>query len=440
MKSAKTPKTVGHHFSDLLICQQRAWLHYHGDHRQKLPPPVLLRTMQAEGQRIEETVYKNRYPDGVLIPGFRYAKQEDRLAQTAQAMHQGAHAILQGYVCTDLGEGTLDVMELVGSDPNSAAGYAYRVGEIKRSATLRTAHIMQVMWYTELLERAYGQSVHEGFFILGEDGTHTQTEDLSAYQVDYEYLKTQLFSLRDNPIDPGPHLVPACTSCEWRGVCMQRMLNEKHLSLAPALSPAQVQILCKQGFLSWESLENVSDETLTETGMGDLEITILRQGVDRLSHNLAPMRQLFKKDLFDDASVAALEFVDVPSSRQRDEPLKVVAIHIEKGSGVISIPVNYDPSGKPQADLSPIVGLKKLIFYGGIDMGPFADIQKNQSARPKLKVVNLVDFIEDYVHFPFTSLALESLTGYLQGSRNRLSGPERVPAIRQVVNWLRSSL
>ena len=205
MTLVNPPKTVGHHFSDLLICRQKAWLHYHGDHSQKMPPPAHLRARQQEGQQIEELVYKNRYPYGLRIPGYREADLSVRKQLTQDAILHGEPIILQGYVATDQGEGTLDVMELVGPNPNSSLGFSYRVGEIKRSETLKTAHILQVSWYTELLERAYGQKVSEGFFILGAKGDQILVENLADYKADYDAQKEELFKLRDSKSDPGPH-------------------------------------------------------------------------------------------------------------------------------------------------------------------------------------------------------------------------------------------
>ncbi len=152
------------------------------------------------------------------------------------------------------------------------------------------------------------------------------------------------------------------------------------------------------------------------------------------------MRQLLRKDVFDDATVMALEFADQAAQRRQEEPPKAIAIYYESDLFIDRIEVHYDVDGKPQADLSPLLSAKKLVFYSGLESGPFIDIQKSQSGRSWPKIINLIDFIENYGHFPCTGLELDTLTGYIGGTEGKLRGRERVPAIRQVLDWVRSSL
>jgi CRISPR/Cas system-associated exonuclease Cas4 (RecB family) len=438
MPAAPIPRTVGHHFSDLLICRQKAWLHYHGDNHKKMKPPAHLRARQQEGHQIEELVYQSRYPNGVRIPGFgRLA--EERLTLTLDAMRQGTPVILQGYIQSDLGEGTLDVMECLGPDQTSSLGYAYRVGEIKRSETLKTAHILQVSWYTELLEQVCGQQVREGLFILGRESGQILVESLEDHRQNYIAQKADLFNLRDSGADPGPHLIPACLTCDWRGVCMERMIAEKHLSLAPALSRSQAEILRSQGYSTWYALAHAPDACLFAAGMGELEIDIMRNGVEALFRGYPPLRQLLRGDIFDDALVVSLEFSDLREQRREDDPLQPIAVHFEDGGGVQMIPVSYAPDGFARADLTPLTNGKKLVLFGGTDIGPIVSLYRQQfGTRPQ--ITNLIDFIEDYVHSPLTGLELDTLVRYILGQVEHPRGQARVPAIRRVLDWIRSSL
>jgi hypothetical protein len=127
-------RIAGHHFSDLLICPQRAWLAYHGDDGARLPDPAPLRSLQQAGKEHEAEMYERLYPDPVRIPERLPA--DERAAHTGRAIQSGAGVILQGYVQTADGLGVIDVLQREQADGASSGGPVYRVGEIKQSACL----------------------------------------------------------------------------------------------------------------------------------------------------------------------------------------------------------------------------------------------------------------------------------------------------------------
>jgi len=436
---AKILPTVGHHFSDILICKQKAWLHYHGNSREKMKPPVYLRVMQAEGQRLEAQIYESRYAGAYTAPGFG-TKSDIRLKKTQEAMQRGEPIILQGYVETSLGNGTIDVMEMVGPDLNSEVGYAYRVGEIKRSEKLMTAHIMQVSWYTELLEQAYGQKVVEGFFLLGVRNNQIHVENLESYALDYQAVKVALFELRDTNDAPGAHLIPACASCDWRGVCMPRLIQENHLSLLPVLTPHLVSALKSNGFTRWQDVGVVGDEVLIEIGMTPFTVELIRKGWENLRTELAPMRNQFRKNLFDGAVAVSLDFQDLAISHKDESVWRPNAIYWYEGDELRKVEVSYDMNGIIHAEIEELLSKSMLVFYGGTDIGAFANILKQNAVSQPPALFDLFNFIEQNVHVPVPGLELRFLIQHILKKETDQTGEKRAWAIMQVLRWVSASL
>jgi hypothetical protein len=103
--------TVGHHFSSLLMCSQRAWLDYHGDPKQRAKPPNYLSKLQQEGIEHERTVCETHYPNAIQIPDS--GSDAERAALTIQAMRSGSPSILQAYFMQDGARGIADILERV---------------------------------------------------------------------------------------------------------------------------------------------------------------------------------------------------------------------------------------------------------------------------------------------------------------------------------------
>jgi len=433
--------TVGHHFSDILICKQKAWLHYHGDSRLKMKPPARLRAMQVEGQHLEAQIYETRYAGAVKIPGIG-TKSNIRSDKTIDAMRKGEPAILQGFVETSLGNGTIDVMERIGKDPGSTVGYSYRVGEIKRSEKLMTAHIMQVSWYTELLEQAFGQKTREAFFFLGGKDDQVHYENLENYRTDYQATKKALFELRDKEEGPGPHLMPACQTCDWRGLCMPQLLTENHPSLLPDLTQNHVMVLKSMGVKQWQDLDTVSDGALTDLGFNTFSIALIRKGRENLGNSYAVLRNNFRAELFDDAAYVSLEFEELRARhRQEDDGhLRPIRIHWTDGENIHSEEIRYDIQGNSQVDLMSLSRKSMLVLYGGADLGAFARIYRQNCQGIMPRLFDLLRFIETHVHVPFVGLELPYVLKHITHKEEKTEGAQRVAAIRVTAEWIARSL
>lgn len=428
--------TRGHHFSDLLTCPERAWLHYYANPKDQVRDPLYLRTLQQEGFEHERVIYELFFPDAVRIPVLRNSAERYRL--TVEAMQNGATAILQGYIHTDDGVGVLDILEKIGPDETSKTGYIYRVGEIKRSATLQTAHVFQAAWYTELLERTQGQIIHEACFFL-KSGERNYV-DLRSTQADYEKAKAELFELRSTRLDPGPHLLKTCPSCHWRGVCMPDLIVNRHVSLVPGISRRQAATLRDMGVITWKDLSDMSDTALKALGMDEFDIAQVQAAVECLKEGTPPLRQPLRSDAFHNLKVLVLEFPELAEQRRAGLRPVPSAIHYEDGSGQIRRIDVVSENGVQTADLAPLSNNKQLAFYGATDRNTFMQIAR-QSGYRSFKGLDIFSIVDTFIHTPAPGLELEALFAYIVNKQvQQLSGSKRVKAVREVIRWISRSV
>lgn len=431
--NASARPTAGHHFGDLLACPQRAWLHYFGDASLQVEDPPYLRALQQEGLAHERDVYARWYPGAVDIAKVPMREQRDA---TEAAMRQGAPAILQAHLDGPGAIGKVDVLEWVRPEPASANGHLYRVGEIKRSQALRTAHVLQAAWYAYLLREEYGQPCWEAFFLLGNG--ERQIVDLHTVDGEFESAREQLLAMRHGGPEPGPHLTMFCASCHWRGVCGPRLREERHLSLIPGLGRRQTQALASAGINSWADLADAPDAVLAALGLDAYEIERVRVALARIALGQPALRQAVRADALDGLCAVAAEFPDLRAARRVGERPRPSAIHFESAAGQGCLPV--PPDGP--ADLSPLQSEQGLIVFGGTDLGAVGALAREAGVRLP-RTIDLLRFVEDFVHAPLLGLDLESLYAEAVGRDLDVplrGGAVRMGAIRAVVEWIRQAL
>lgn len=437
MADNKSIKTYGHHFTDMLACTQKAWLHYHGDAKKKAAPPPYLLALQREGQEIERRVYAEQYPEAVKIK----ANRKTRLQETVNAMRAGHPAILQGYIEVEEGAGIIDVLELAGRNSGSTTKYDYRIGEIKRSPTLKTAHVLQAAWYADILAQYTGQGFPDAFFILGSGST--EVVSLTDFWPEYEQAKIELFAIRDSKQAPGPYLNIACPSCDWRAICLPQLSAKKHLSLIPGLNAEHIHILEGKGISAWSDFHKAPDNLLEAMGFTLYEIERLRKAHAQLAAGHFPLRRELKSSIFAGGVVVAVEFYELRGRRRlENRHLIPKAIHYELEPGhAESINVQETRPDVFTADVCLLNGKEKLLFYGLQDLAVYKQIARQSANGPQGSLLDVLNLLETYLHAPFQELSLDAVVSEIASSNFlRFRGVDRVKAIRIVVDWLSKAL
>jgi hypothetical protein len=423
--------TVGHHFAAVLQCPHKAWLDYHADASLKSEPTSYLKVLQREGLDHERAVSARLYPRAVRIP--ERGDPNDRAAETVRAMKAGAGAILQAYFQAEGACGVADVLELAGPDERSSTGHTYRIGEFKRATALSTGHAMQVAWYDELLTGIQGVGLGEGFFILG-DGTRIEIR-VEEIRSAYEACKKELFLLRTKSAGPGPHLCRWCSTCQWRGLCLPELVEQRHVSLLPGVSRRNAEALARAGILTWDLLGELPQERLAGFGFDGPEVRRLRAAYQKLRVGEVVLRYSIKSDELSKFRAVTIDYGDgCLGTQQTVKPLPK-SIWYEDIGEPREILADNDPD-RMATVLSPLIQADGLAFYGATDLIGFLRLVPRDLGR-KVRCVDVLDLIERLVHAPLPGLELEDVVRFATGLTPELVTRQgRVGAIRVVINWL----
>lgn len=425
--------TAGHHFGAWLTCPQQAWYAYHGKREDRAPDPSYLRTLQQEGHEHERAMVQRHYPQAVVIPERRPAPE--KMALTLAAMQAGAPTIVQGHLRWVDAVGILDALEHVREDPGSPLGHVYRVGEIKRSLTLKTAHVMQAAWYNELLARVQGVVVDEAAFILG-DGER-RVLPLSPVRDAFERTRASLLQLREATAEPGPALCVACPSCPWRLLCMPCLAEQAHMSLVPGIGRRRADLLTAAGYRSWRDLPTDAAAVLADVGMTESESRRALAALGNLRTDRPVLRQDIRPDRLQALLPATIEFA-APLRGHADPRPRPVALWYQRDGQVAQIEVLSAADGTTSADLGPLGTTARLGLFGGTDLHVVRGLA-GRGAAQQLGFIDLLPVVEMLVHAPLTGLGLDTLDAFASGRQEPLplhSPLDRIGAISRVLTWL----
>jgi len=423
--------TVGHHFSSLLLCPQRAWLDYHGDRSAKAKPPNYLSKLQQEGLEHERRVCEQCFPDAIRIPDM--GTDEERAALTIEAMRAGTPAILQPYFMRQGGRGIPDIISLVGRSSTSPVGFQYRIGELKLATSLTTSHVMQVAWYHELLKEIQGDGVDEAFFILG-DMRH-RTVSMSDVHSTFERCKHELLALRRDAVGPKAHLCQWCKSCPWREVCVPELTSRDDVSLLPGVSRRLACKLKEAGIETWQQVVLLENSQMEQFGFDWRELAHIRESGKKLANGDAVLRYSIKSIEIRNLRALCIEFVE--GYRGTDGHPLPRAFWIESSNGPECIPIA--DNGNWFSKISEYVMAHGVALYGATDTVAFLKLIRNEERRG-IDCVDILDVVETIVHGPIRGLELGNVM-HLAEPESALpqSTRERVVGLRTVINWLAGS-
>jgi uncharacterized protein len=198
------------------------------------------------------------------------------------------------------------------------------VHDAKLGRSAKPAHVFQLLFYTDELERLQGVRPSRMQLILGDEtNTELMPEDFGAYaaRVRERFVERSL-ELEANADPAYPYPVAACEFCPWWHVCRDKRREDDHLSLVANLHRAQGQRLERAGIHSVRQLGTLGDE-----------VAIPRLAPDTLANLRAQ---------------AALQL----RSRGRDKPLvEYLRPEHDRGLGRLPAPsvgdVHFDFEGDP---------------------------------------------------------------------------------------------
>ncbi|WP_027000394.1 hypothetical protein [Eisenibacter elegans] len=423
--------TNAYHFGAYLHCKRKAWLNYYGKAALTAPDPVHVRQQLQEGLQFEAQIYAAQFAHAYVVQGNH---TQVRYEDTQAAIARREPVILQAQLLQktdseeETGIGVADILEL----RQEGSQHYYEVGDIKSTAVATLSHSLQLRWYSELLcSLQDGFLPRKGFLILGNG--QRQEIHFEVIERDFTQLQQALEALRPLPeteadLKTPPILSTACFSCKWRYACMPQLQSEASLSLLPQLSTATIAHLQRQGLNRWDKLSPKAIEMLEAEGFLDaLTAQHLQHNLDRLRQGKLIWKQQLRPDLFTDIVIGAFELQQfkAPTDNPSGYPYRyqVVGFHYLSNQTQGFLSVKQNMNGYPSFEKLPEnLRNKRWVMYG-MDALQVQRMVKTAAAEqgisPQIEVIDLLQFVEQYVHAPLPGLQLREL-GYFTTQAGQL--------------------
>ena len=273
---------IYHHFGH--PCSYRVHLDLFGDRSQRSVAGPVGRYLMERGNRHEYAIFdaiKKEHPDDWASvskdpDADHEADLERRRVETEAEMRRGVRYIFHGIIQRE-GEaafprddapeirfrGETDI--LVREDiPSEFGDFSYRVGDVKSSRNPRFAQVMQVTFYSWILEAMQGRIPETGFIVTGEGSEEDfQVED--CIWTLRHFVEEEVWDYSD-PERAFYHLDLFCSSCHWLEHCQTRAKKEDDLSLIPGCRRFEKHALQHAGIKTRKDLLARDDAELRQLG------------------------------------------------------------------------------------------------------------------------------------------------------------------------------
>src|ERR1035441_3847695 len=158
--------------------------------------------------------------------------------QTIEAMRAGAEVIYQGVLFDGVRwRGHSDFLRRVES-PSALGAFSYEVADTKLARRVKPYFLLQLCFYSELVEAIQGLAPERMHVVLGtRESQLFRVAEFAAY---YRSVKHGFESVVDAGLSTTyPEPVEHCALCRWENHCVARRQADDHLSLVARIQRSQ---------------------------------------------------------------------------------------------------------------------------------------------------------------------------------------------------------
>lgn len=149
-------------------------------------------------------------------------------AATEEAMRRGVEVIYQATFVADEWLGSADFLERV-DRPSALGSFSYEVADTKLARTAKPYFLLQLSFYSEQVGRIQGVLPEKMHVVLGtNERASFRVHDFDAY---YRRAQRRLLAWLAEQPETYPHPVEHCPVCAWNATCIQKRVDDDHLSL-----------------------------------------------------------------------------------------------------------------------------------------------------------------------------------------------------------------
>ena len=184
---------------------------------------------------------------------------DQKVANTVKAMREGIEIIFQATLRDGCLVGHADFLRKV-PNPSIFGNWSYEVLDTKLARTAKAKFIVQLGYYSALLEKTQHFAPQHMHVILGD---RTEVAYRYADYARYLNLVTQLFIERvsGKALDTYPVPCEKCDQCKWSELCEDKRTTDDHLSQVANISGLQIKKLQSCGVMTLAALATLPSET-----------------------------------------------------------------------------------------------------------------------------------------------------------------------------------
>lgn len=170
---------------------------------------------------------------------------------TQDAMRNGADVIYQGGLLQDGWGGWADFIERV-ETPSKLGAFSYEVVDTKLKRSVHPKHVLQLVLYSDLIEKIQGQAPRFAHIELGNGARATLR--LADYAQYARTARNRLAAFVENPHPTRPIPCTDCALCRWADHCTDLWQTSDSLYTVANISRGQVKKLEAAGIDTMASL------------------------------------------------------------------------------------------------------------------------------------------------------------------------------------------
>lgn len=234
---------------------------------QRVPDQAATQLLQQQGFAHEAQVLDKYHAQWRRVCEIGKGTDTERAAQTLAAMNAGVDVIFQGTFIHDGLLGHTDFLERVAPPARHGLPHRYRVIDTKLSRQPRAAFLVQLAFYSQLLETTQGAAPDTMGLILGD----RRREDFPL--ADYRHYFAALLQRFRARLAGGPaastYPEPCqhCSMCGWRELCKSQREQDDDLSLVVRLTRKQRARLIDAGITTLAALAETATPPRAVAGL-----------------------------------------------------------------------------------------------------------------------------------------------------------------------------
>lgn len=221
------------------------------------------RDPNAEMLRVKGDRHELDYLEGLKSSGLEVAEMEmpesstaglrQAARETASTMRSGPDVIFQGNFFENGMRGHTDFLFRV-DRPSELGDWSYEVADTKLAKNPKPYFLIQLCFYSELLEAVQGGGPPENVRVILGDSREARfrLDEFSAY---FRRIKSAFVrDLKEGFLGTYPDPVSHCAICGWRDFCEDRRKTDDHLSLVAGIRRSEIDALNSAGVMTMAEL------------------------------------------------------------------------------------------------------------------------------------------------------------------------------------------